>query len=135
MDVQSPRVLLADDHPRVADAFGEYLAEAFELVGNVRNGDLLIEAAKTLQPDVIVTDISMPGTDGLRAMRRIQQHLPHTKVILLSSYVDDALVRYALAAGASGFVLKTYASTELVPAIRAVLAGGTYVSRALASVM
>jgi CheY-like chemotaxis protein len=63
------RVLLADDHPSLAAAIGEYVAEAFQLVGTVRDGGALFEAAKTLKPDVIVADISMPGTDGLTAMK------------------------------------------------------------------
>ena len=128
----SLRVLLADDHAAVAEAIGEYVAEAFQLVGTVADGGALVDAAKTLRPDVIVADISMPVTDGLTAMKRIQKHLPHMRVILLTNHGDASLVRYALDAGASGFVLKVYAPTELVDAIRAVVDGGTYVSRALA---
>jgi DNA-binding NarL/FixJ family response regulator len=127
----TPRVLLADDHPRVAEAMGEYVAEAFQLVGTVRDGGTLIEAAKTLKPDVVVADISMPGTDGLAAMKQIQKLLPQTKVILLTNYGDAALVRHALDAGASGFVLKVHAPTDLMDAIRTVVAGGTYVSSAV----
>lgn len=128
----SPRVLLADDHPRLAEAIGEYVAEAFQLVGTVPDGGALLEAAMTLQPDVIVADISMPGTDGLTAMKQIQKHLPDTRVILLTNYGDISLVRHALEAGASGFVLKGYAPTELLDAIRTVVGGGTYVSSAIA---
>jgi DNA-binding NarL/FixJ family response regulator len=86
----------------------------------------------TLLPDVIVADISMPGTDGLTAMKQIQKHLPDTRVILLTNYGDISLARYALDAGASGFVLKGYAPTELLAAIRTVVDGGTYVSSAIA---
>lgn len=74
--MRSSHVLLADDHPGLAAAIWEYVAEAFQLVGTVRHGDALIEAAKTLKPDVIVADIPMPGIDGLTAMRQIQKHLP-----------------------------------------------------------
>lgn len=128
----SPRVLLADDHPGVAEAMGEYVAEAFQLVGTVRGGGALLEAAKTLKPDVIVTDISMPGTDGLTATTQIQKRLPQARVILLTNFGDAEVVRLALDAGASGFVLKVYAPTELVDAIRTVVDGGTYVSSAIA---
>ena len=128
----SLRVLLADDHAAVAEAIGEYVAEAFQLVGTVADGGALVDAAKTLRPDVIVADISMPGTDGLTAMKKIQKHLPHMRVILLTNYGDPDLARHALDVGASGFVLKVYASTELVQAIRMVLGGGTYVSSAIA---
>jgi len=111
---------------------GKYIAEAFQLVGTVRDGDALLEAAHTLKPDVIVADISMPGMDGLTAMRQIHERLPHARVILLTSYGDPVLARHALDVGASGFVLQVYASTELVQAIRMVLGGGTYVSSAIA---
>ena len=130
--MDSARVLLADDHQGVAEAIGQYVAKAFQLVGTVRDGDALLQAAHALKPDVIVADISMPGTDGLTAMRQIHARLPHTRVILLSNYGDPVLVRRALDDGASGFVLKIYASTELVQAIRMVLSGGTYVSSAIA---
>ena len=127
-----PRVLLADDHPRIAEAMGEYVAETFQLIGTVRDGRALIEAAKTLQPDVIVADISMPGTDGLTAMKQILKHLPDVRVILLTNYGDADVVRHALDAGACGFVLKVDAPTDLVQAIRTVADGGTYVSSAIA---
>jgi DNA-binding NarL/FixJ family response regulator len=130
--MRSTRVLLADDHPILAAAIGEYVAEAFHLVGTVGDGDALLEAAKRLNPDVIVADISMPGTDGLTAMKQIRKHLPQVKVILLTNFGDVELVRHALDAGASGFILKVYAPTELVPAIRTVVNGGTYVSGAIA---
>jgi len=126
------RVLLADDHPRVAEAMGEYVAETFQLIGTVRDGGALIEAAKTLKPDVIVADISMPGIDGLTAMKQILKHLPDVRVILLTNYGDADVVRHALDAGACGFVLKFHAPTELVQAIRTVADGGTYVSSAIA---
>ena len=92
----------------------------------------MLEAATTLQPDVIVADISMPGTDGLTAMKQIRLRLPRTRVILLTNYGDAELARYALNTGASGFVLKAHAPNELVEAIRTVVDGGTYVSSAIA---
>lgn len=127
-----PRVLLADDYRPVADAVGEYVAEAFDLVGTVGDGGALLEATRSLHPDVIVADLSMPGTDGLTAMKQLRRLFPQTRVILLTNYGDPFLARHALEAGASGFVLKVYAPTELVEAIRTVADGGTYVSRAIA---
>jgi DNA-binding NarL/FixJ family response regulator len=127
------RILLADDHPRVAAVLEEYLAEAFQVVGTVRDGGALFDAANVLKPDVVVADISMPGTDGLAAMKLIRRHLPHVRVILLTNYGDVLLAQHALAAGASGFVLKDRSATELVEAIQTVVAGGTYVSSALAA--
>jgi len=128
----STSVLLADDHRRVADAVGEYVADAFELVGTVQDGGALLEAAQRLRPDVVVVDISMPGTDGFTALKQIRHQLPHTRVILLTNHDDPMLVRYALKAGAAGFVLKVYASTELVHAIRTVVDNGIFVSSAIA---
>jgi DNA-binding NarL/FixJ family response regulator len=113
-------------------AIGEDVAEAFQLVGTVRHGRALFEAAKALTPDVIVADISVPGTDGLTAMKQIQKHLPHVSVILLTNRGEAELVRDPLAAGASGFVLNAYAPTELVHAIRTAVDGGTCVSSAIA---
>jgi DNA-binding NarL/FixJ family response regulator len=130
--MSSPRILLADDHPRVAAALSEYVAEAFQLVGTVRDGGALLEAAQKLKPDVIVADVSMPGTDGLTAMKQIRKLLPQMRVILLTNYGDASLVRHAFDAGASGFILKAYAAAELVDAIRTVVKGGTYLSRAIA---
>ena len=128
--MHSSRVLLADDHPVLAAAIGEYVAAAFQLVGTVRDGGALLEAATTLKPDVIVADISMPGTDGLTAMKQILKHLPHVRVILLTNHGDAGVVRHALDAP-SGFVLKVSAPTELVRAIRTVVDGGTHVSSAI----
>jgi DNA-binding NarL/FixJ family response regulator len=125
-------VLLAEDHRRVADAVGEYVADAFDLVGTVRDGGALLEAAQRLRPDVVVVDISMPGTDGFTALKQIRHQLPHTRVILLTNHDDPMLVRHALEAGAAGFVLKVYASTELVHAIRTVVDNGIFVSSAIA---
>lgn len=107
------------------------MAETFRLVGTVRDGGALLEAAKTLTPDVIVADISMPGTDGLTALKQIQKDVPHMRVIVLTNHGDPWLARHALDAGAHGFVLKAYAATELVDAIRTVVDGRVYVSRVL----
>ena len=108
------------------------MAEAFQLVGTVGDGGALLEAAKTLQPDVIVADLSMPGTDGLTAMKQVRRQLPHLRVILLTNHDDPVLVRHALDAGASCFVLKVHAPSELVVAIRTVVDGGTFISSAIA---
>lgn len=129
--MRPPRVLLADDH-RVLENLTECLAKAFELVGTVGDGGALLEAAMLLRPDVVVADISMPVIDGLTAMKRINQHLPYTKVILLTSNGDVLLARHALNAGAAGLVMKVHAPAELVDAIRRVADGQTFVSGAIA---
>ena len=128
----SPRTLLADDHMMVAEGLNRLLADHCQMVGTVLDGTSLVEAAVDLQPDLIIADLSMPGTDGLTALKQLRRLFPNTRVILLTNYADPFLVRYALDAGASGFVLKGYAPTELVEAIRTVVGGGTYVSSAIA---
>ena len=133
--MERARVLLADDHPVVAQRLKELLAEDFTLVGVVGDGVELVEAARRLNPDVIVADISMPGVDGFAALKQIKLLRPDARVILSTNYADPDLAQAAMESGASGFVLKVYAPLELADAIGAVLAGDTYVSAALASRM
>src|SRR5687767_11657540 len=127
-----PRVLLADDHRMVAEGLKSLLSADFELVGAVEDGRALIDAAKKLQPDVIVTDIAMPHLNGLDALGRLKKDNPAVKVILLTMHRDVAYARRALEGWADGFVLKHSASAELVVAIRAALEGKTYMAPALA---
>lgn len=125
------RVLLAEDHIPVAERLRAVLDEAFTVVGVVRDGQALLEAAAALTPDVIVADISMPGIDGFTALTRLTQTGAKVPVILLTNYADRDLARAALEAGAAGFVLKGYAVTELVQAVRVAITGETFVSAAL----
>jgi len=130
--VSRPRILLADDHPIVAEGLQSLLAARFDVVGVVADGQSLIEAARTLDPDVIVADISMPVLNGIEAALRLQQELPHIKVVILTMHREEAYARRALEAGASGYVLKVAAPIELVQAIDAALAGKTFVTPGLA---
>ena len=127
-----PRVLLADDHRLVAEGLKNLLAPEFELVGIVADGRALLEAAKTLQPDVIVADITMPVLNGIEALLQLRQAGNRVPVVFLTMHRDVAYARRALEAGAAGFVLKHSAPVELVAAIRAALAGGTFLTPALA---
>ncbi len=127
-----PRILLADDHPIVAEGLQSLLSTRFDVVGVVADGQSLIEAARTLDPDVIVADISMPVLNGIEAALRLQQELPHIKVVILTMHREEAYARRALEAGASGYVLKVAAPIELVQAIDAALAGKTFVTPGLA---
>lgn len=102
------------------------------MVGNVRDGRALVAAVSELKPDVAVTDISMPGLNGLEAIRQIKKIRPATKVIALTMHSEPALVAEALRAGASGYVLKSSAVEELERAIREVLLGRTYVTSLIA---
>ena len=125
------RVLLADDHPEVVARLRAILERAFTVVATVTDGAALLEAAATIPADVIIADLSMPRVDGLTALKRLKQQRPDVPVILLTNYADRDVADAALAAGAAGFVLKSHASVELVPAVHTSLAGGTFVSSAL----
>jgi DNA-binding NarL/FixJ family response regulator len=116
----------------VAQGLASLLREAFDLVGTVGDGQALLDAAHRLQPDVIVTDLTMPGMDGLAALRQLQAARVATKVIVLTMHADAQLATAALRAGAVGYVLKHAAGEELLTAIEEVLRGGTYLTPLLA---
>lgn len=125
------RVLLAEDHPTMADRLAELLSQEFDVVGVVGDGVALVQAARTLDPDVVVADISMPRLNGLKAMEQLRKEQSRAKFILLSVDPEEALAERAIAGGASGFVVKTFAGTELAQAITAALHGKTYISAAV----
>ena len=127
-----PRVLLADDHRVVSEGLKRLLEDDFELVGMVEDGRALVAAAKKLQPDVIVADISMPHLNGLDAMAQLKKDNARIKVVFLTMHQEPAYARRALEAGAVGFVLKHSAPAELVMAIHAALKGQTFITPALA---
>jgi DNA-binding NarL/FixJ family response regulator len=127
-----PTVLLADDHPVVAEGLASLLRSQFSVVGVVTDGAELLAAARRFQPDVIVTDLSMPAMSGLEVLRRLRADGPTSKVVLLTVHTDVELAAEAFRAGASGFIVKHAASTELVAAICSIVRGKTYVSPELA---
>jgi len=112
-----PRVLLADDFPDLVTAIGRLLAEDCEVVGSVDDGGALLEAVERLQPDLIVLDLNIPTVDGLQACRQVTKAYPHVKVILVTADRDSAIMRAALAAGASAFIEKQAIGEDLLPAI------------------
>ena len=123
-----PRVLLADDHALLLGAFEKLLAEECEIVGQVSDGRALVAAAEKLQPDVIVLDISMPLLNGLEAARQIKQKQRHVKLVFLTMNEDTDLAAEAFRSGASGYVLKRSAASELAAAIREVVQGRSYIT-------
>lgn len=125
-------ILLADDHRIVAEGLKHLLQQEFELVGMVTSGEELLVAARRLRPDVIVTDISMPGISGLDALARLRDEDPTVKVVLLTMHHNVAYAREALQAGALGYVLKHCAVEEVILAIRAAMAGHVFVSPEIA---
>ena len=126
------RVLLADDHRIVGDGLKQILEPEFELVGIVEDGFALLEAAAEEKPDVIVTDISMPGLNGIEALEELKKTDLKVQVVCMTMHTNVAYARRALDAGALGYVLKHSASDELVMAVRAAAAGRTFVSPAIA---
>jgi DNA-binding NarL/FixJ family response regulator len=112
-----PRVLLVDDHPGVVKALGRVLSRECDVVGVIADGREVADAARRLQPVVIVVDVNLPNVNGLDVCRQITQNTPRVKVIVISAMTDDDIRDDALAAGASGFFHKS-AANELIAAIR-----------------
>ena len=123
-----PRVLLADDHALLLGAFEKLLSADCDIVGQVSDGRALVDAAEELRPDVIVLDISMPLMNGLEAARHIKQKARGAKLVFLTMNEDSDLAAEAFRVGASGYLLKRSAASELMTAIREVLAGRSYVT-------
>jgi DNA-binding NarL/FixJ family response regulator len=123
-----PRVLLADDHQLLREAFTQLLEPACEVVGAVADGRDLLAAAPTLRPDIIVLDIAMPRLNGLDAARQLKRAMPEVKVIFLTVSEDLDVAAEAFQAGASGYLLKNSAASELINAIQQVFQGRRYVT-------
>jgi DNA-binding NarL/FixJ family response regulator len=126
--LKRPRVLLADDHQMLADALRRVVEPRCEVVGTVSNGRALVEAADKLQPDIVVLDIAMPHLNGFDAGRKLKQTSPNVKLIFMTMHEDPYLVAEAFRAGASAFLRKEAAASELTDAIDQVLKGGSYVT-------
>jgi DNA-binding NarL/FixJ family response regulator len=123
-----PSVILADDHKILLEAFRKLLEPHYEVVATVSNGRALLTAAATLKPDVILLDIGMPLLNGLEAARQLKNKLPSVRLIFLTMQEDPELAVEAMRAGASGYLLKTSASSELLHAMQEALKGKTYVT-------
>jgi DNA-binding NarL/FixJ family response regulator len=123
-----PRVLLADDHVLVLEGFRRILQERYELVGTVGDGYALLAAAKTVQPDIVILDISMPLLNGIETAAQLKKICPSAKIIIVTMHAGADYVRSAFEAGASAYVLKGSAVDELEQAIRAVLGGHSYIT-------
>jgi DNA-binding NarL/FixJ family response regulator len=126
--MKKPRLLLADDHTILVEGLKALLAPEFDAVATASDGRAVLEAARKYQPEMILLDISMPGLNGIEAARRLKQSNPDAKLIILTMHGDLSFVRAAFEAGASGYVLKQSAATELVKALREVDSGRRYIS-------
>ena len=126
--MQRPKILLADDHPMVLEGVAKILEEHFDIVGKVEDGRALIDAATRLKPDVVVLDISMPLLNGFEAARQLRTLVPAPKLIFLTMHADATYANEAFEAGASGYLLKRSAASELTTAIKAVTSGKSYLT-------
>src|SRR5262245_53785679 len=122
------KVLLADDHTIVAEGLRSLLEDEFDLVGAVNDGRALLEAARNLNPEVIVADISMPLLNGLDAARQLRRDGVAAKIVFLTMHADVQLAAEAFRAGASGYLVKQSAADELITAIHEVVKGRAYIS-------
>ena len=122
----SPRITL-----KRRNGCASYSERTSTSIASVEDGDALVNAAARLSPDVIVTDIAMPGVDGIEAVTLIRRHNPNARIVLVTVHAESMLVEAGLAAGALGYILKDTAGDELIPAVRAALGGHEYVSREL----
>ena len=135
------RVLIADDHTLVRESLVGLLQGAgdVQVVAQASDGAETIEKAIATRPDVVVTDLSMPGLGGIEVVRRLHEALPGTRVLVLTMHQEDEYVLQAVRAGASGYLVKDSASAELLAAVRSLHAGrgyfGPQASRALAEQM
>jgi len=130
-----PRVILADDHTILTEAFRKLLESQCDVVASVADGHALLEIAPGLRPDVIVLDIAMPLLNGLEAGRRVKELIPAVKLIFLTMNEDPDLAVEAIRMGASGYLLKKSAVSELFKAIQAALRGKSYVTPHIAKGM
>ena len=123
-----PRVLLADDHLLLREAFTRVIEEECDVVGGVGDGRAVLAEAPRLQPDIVVMDVAMPLLNGLDAARQLRQLMPRVKVIFLTMNEDPDIAAEAFRVGAAAFLLKSSAASELITAIREVSRGRSYVT-------
>ena len=128
------RILVADDHRLVLAGLKALVQDepAIEVIGEAMDGQSALRLASELKPDVVVLDLSMPGMNGIRVAQSLRVQVPRCHILILSVHEDRAYLRQLLETGISGYVLKRSAPEELISAIRAVAAGGTYLDPAIA---
>ena len=123
------RVLLADDHPAMLKAESDLLSPYFDVVGTAEDGAALVSEARRLNPEVIVTDISMPILNGIDAVYKLRESGSTAKFVIVTVHSEGEFVEACMKAGALGYVQKLCLNHDLVPAIRVVLAGRSYISQ------
>lgn len=126
--MERARIVLADDHPGLLKCIEEMLVGEFEIVAVATNGMAALEAAQSLNPDVLVLDITMPLMDGLEAARRLKEAGSNTRIVFLTIHQDPDFLRTALEIGAEGYIVKSQLASDLALAVREALAGRKFIS-------
>jgi DNA-binding NarL/FixJ family response regulator len=126
--MKKPRIIIADDHVLIVEAFKNLLEPEFDVVESVADGRRLLEVAQQLKPDVVLLDIGLPLLNGAEAGRRLHEMLPRCKIVVITMYDDVSLSADALQNWAAGYLLKTSAASELLKAVREVLKGNRFVT-------
>ena len=123
------RILIVDDHPLILAGLADTISNQpdLRLVGELEDGEGVVEAFETLRPDVTIMDIAMPRTSGLHALEALRQAHPHARVIMLTTLIGDHQMRRAIELGAVGFLMKHSLRKDLIAAIRAVHAGNRWI--------
>jgi DNA-binding NarL/FixJ family response regulator len=128
------RLLIVDDHAIVREGLRSLLSSdaRFDMVGEAIDGPSAVTAVERLQPDVVIMDVSLPGTNGAQVTRQLKQRFPEIRVLALTVHEEGGYLRSLMDAGASGYVLKRSAAGELMRAIEVVSGGGTYLDTSIA---
>lgn len=131
------RILIVDDHGLMRAGLHALLEDepGIEVVGEADSAEQLMHLAGQLHPDIVLLDIGLPGMDGIEATRKIKVNFPKIRVLILSVYEDESLLREAISAGASGYIIKRAAEEELINAVRAVTQGYLYIHPAITSLL
>jgi NarL family two-component system response regulator LiaR len=134
---QKIRLLIVDDHKMVREGLRAFLAPTpgFEVVGEASNGVEAIEQTLRLKPDLVLLDLMMPGKDGIQATLEIKQQLPDTKILIITSFVEESKVIAAIKAGASGYLLKDSSPLEIETAIQNIYQGESAFPSRIASIL
>ena len=125
------RIILADDHTLVTEALRQLVTPYFDVVATVADGRALLKSAVSLRPEVIVVDVAMPLLNGLEACRQLKREMPWVKFVFLTMNDDPEIAVEAMKAGASGYILKRSAASDLMRAIQAALRGRSYIASQL----
>jgi two-component system response regulator NreC len=128
------RILIAEDHAMVREGLKLLIDSQphLQVIGEAENGQVAVERARELMPDIVLMDVSMPEMNGLKATEKLRQECPHVKVLVLTRHKDQGYLQEVMRAGAAGYVLKQNTAAELIHAIDAVASGGNYLDPAIA---